>query len=171
MNMKKIRIFLTLSILLLTSCVSKDQKAGVISTSQNGSWTQIEGKSINPLPPVQVSRLTLKGKEIVINAFTDNQVITSPISLTGKVPINWVFEGSFPVEIYTSANVLIKQTTGKASVFDQNGNPKNTLLVDFTLSETFQVPNWVTTGYILLKSDNPSGEAQNDDSYKLMVSF
>jgi len=87
----------------------------------------------------------------------DGQTVTSPIQISGKVPGNWFFEGSFPIQLLDSNGDVIATTIAKTS-----SDWATTSIIDF--SATLEYPKATTTdrGIIVLKNDNPSGDPKLD---------
>lgn len=108
---------------------------------------------------------SLKGIKIFVNHPVQNTVVTSPLKITGKAPGNWFFEASAPVMI-TDANGLI---VGQSYIMAQ-GEWMTTEYVPFEGIVTFTKPQG-DHGFLILKKDNPSGEAQFDDSTEIKISF
>lgn len=91
--------------------------------------------------------------------------LTNPTIVIGKVDRNWVFEGSFPVDLFDDQNQILFQ--GTASV--PNWTEGTGELVDFTLNLNFTTS--ASSGYLIFRKDNPSGLPENDQSLTLPVSF
>lgn len=108
--------------------------------------------------------------KLVIELPVLDEAISSPVLVTGRARGTWFFEGSFPVEVYDSANKLI----GSASVSFSPKSEQDTWMteefVDFSGEVKFTQPK-VSEGYILFKKDNPSGNPALDESFKLPVKF
>lgn len=107
------------------------------------------------------------GVTIELNDWTENMKVTSPLTINGKVPGNWSFEGSFPVELRSSDNSVIAR--GVAELQDDWMTEE---MVPFTARITFDDSDY-TAGdakLVLLKS-NPSNLPENDDSLTLDVTL
>lgn len=111
----------------------------------------------------------ISDKLIILTPAKDT-VITSPVSISGRARGTWFFEGSFPVEVYDSNNKLLGTSTAKFVPKSENETWMTENFVDFSGEIKFS-QSAIDTGYILFKKDNPSGLAQNDESYKLPVKF
>jgi hypothetical protein len=105
-----------------------------------------------------------KGK--IIHAYVaPNQKITSPFRVEGNVPAGWSFEASFPVQIVESnGNIVLGQAAAAVP------NWMSTSTAWFAATVNFNQPA-TATGYIVLKKDNPSDLAANDDSVRIPVKF
>ena len=87
----------------------------------------------------------------------DNQTVTSPIHISGKVIGTWFFEGSFPIQLIDSNGNVIAVAIAQTS-----GDWATTSVIDF--SATLIYPKATTTerALIMLKNDNPSGNPELD---------
>jgi hypothetical protein len=108
-------------------------------------------------------------KLVVISPAPD-ETISSPVTLTGRAVGGWFFEASFPAEVYDGNDKLL----GSAPVQFVPQNEQDTWMtenfVDFKGELKFTQPK-TETGYILFKKDNPSGNPELDESFKLPVKF
>ncbi len=91
--------------------------------------------------------------------------LTSPVTITGTALGTWYFEASFPVELYDSNNLLLASGVAQAQSDWMTVAP-----VAFSVTLNFPTPA-TTTGTLVLKKDNPSGEPANDASLILPVIF
>lgn len=92
-------------------------------------------------------------------------LVKSPLTINGQAPGSWFFEATFPVRIFDSNNRELGATTAKAQADWMTDKP-----VAFTASLSFKRPA-TKTGYIVFANDNPSGLAENEKKFTLMVSF
>lgn len=92
-------------------------------------------------------------------------VVASPILVKGKARGNWYFEGSFPVTLTDAQGNVLAQTYAKAQ-----GEWMTTDYVPFTSSVSYTAPLG-TKGFLILKKDNPSGEAKFDNALTLPVTL
>lgn len=95
-----------------------------------------------------------------------NAQITSPITLTGRARGPWYFEASFPIELRDSNNTLLATAIAQAQ-----GDWMTENWVPFTAPLSFPAQPAGSTGTLVLKKDNPSGEPQNDASLVVPVQF
>lgn len=94
-----------------------------------------------------------------------NQVITSPLKISGQAVGFWYFEGDFPVRLLDDNGNILVETF--ASALDE------WMTEDFVGFETeliFDSPN-TKTGTLILEKDNPSGLIENDDQLEIPVKF
>jgi hypothetical protein len=94
-----------------------------------------------------------------------SQFVT-PITLTGRARGPWYFEASFPVELRDSSNALIVTAIAQAQSDWMTEN-----WVPFTVTLSFPAQPIGSTGTLVLKKDNPSGEPMNDASLVIPVQF
>lgn len=91
--------------------------------------------------------------------------VSSPLTITGAVRGNWSFEGSFPISLINSAGTVV--ASGIATL---QGDWMTTNFVTFTATLTYSTtPTGI--GSLHLQKDNPSGEADKDDSVDVPITF
>ena len=119
-----------------------------------------------PLTVVKdIGNAVQKADLIVLDNPRPNDSISKSIMLTGKARGYWYFEASFPIEIQDQNGNLLGGGVAQAQ-----GEWMTSDFVPFKASISFsQSPT--ATGFIVLKKDNPSGEALRDDSLRVPVSF
>jgi hypothetical protein len=112
---------------------------------------------------------TMKDK-IIVSSPKFNQEIASPVSVSGQARGDWFFEGTFPVEVYDSNGKLLG--LGPATFMPKNASDTwmTDNFVDFKGKIKFSEPA-TTSGYVLFKKDNPSGNPAMDESLRLDVKF
>ena len=122
--------------------------------------------SDTPGPAMEkLSTPSINASQIELN-LPPNSPITSPITLTGRARGPWYFEASFPIELRDTNNTLLATTIAQAQA-----DWMTTDWVPFTASLTFPAQPAGSTGTLVLKKDNPSGEPQNDASFVVPVQF
>jgi hypothetical protein len=92
--------------------------------------------------------------------------IASPVTITGTARGTWYFEASFPIEIHDAQDKVIGQGHGEAQ-----GDWMTEDFVPFTASVSFSAQPSGTTGMIVLKNDNPSGDPSRDKKIEIPVTF
>jgi hypothetical protein len=123
----------------------------------------------NPVPtPTPVT--TTQGQpvatdQIKLDAPGSDQIVQSPLTVTGSARGNWYFEASFPVQLQDADGNVIASTPAKAQ-----GDWMTTDFVPFTATLEFTAPA-TDTGFLVLKKDNPSGLPANDQELKVPVKF
>ena len=102
---------------------------------------------------------------IMVDNITPNQIVTSPLKISGEARGYWFFEASFPIKIEDSnGNVLgiaIAQAQGDWMTED---------FVPFKADLTFENSETQKGNLILIK-DNPTGLSENDDELRMPVVF
>lgn len=102
---------------------------------------------------------------ITIDAPRPQTTVTSPLTVTGRARGGWYFEGVFPVELIdTHGNLL---GSGQAHAQSEWTTDE---FVPFTATIDFYQPS-DTAGELILRKDNPSGLAENDDLLNVPVHF
>ena len=107
----------------------------------------------------QVSRQDISTGNLVAG-----QSVTLPYTVNGMVKGNWFFEGSFPV--------YMEDNAGNRLGFGLAGSTQDWMTVNsIPFSVTLPAITYQGPGFIVFTKDNPSGEAQFDDSYTVPVVF
>lgn len=104
----------------------------------------------------------------LIRVFTPaaNDIVDSPLEITGEARGTWYFEALFPVQLLDARGNVLAQ--GKAQA---QGNWMTENFVPFRALLTFTSPGDGATGVLALKKDNPSGLPQNDNERRVPVRF
>jgi len=102
---------------------------------------------------------------IVLTSPKPNDVVSSPLELTGEARGNWFFEASFPVIIKDANGKELGRIPAQAL-----GEWMTTNFVPFKAILEFEKPA-TKTGTLTLKKDNPSGLPQFDDELHIPVKF
>ena len=95
----------------------------------------------------------------------ENQVVTSPLTVTGQVRGNWYFEASFPVKLLDANGNILAEKPAQAQ-----GEWMTTEYVPFSATLDFANPT-TDTGTLVLHNDNPSGLLQNDKELRIPIRF
>lgn len=154
MNKKTLNILLVLFLIIIISIFafvvfSRKIEAPVDTTNNNDSM------------------IAMMSDTIVVSNPTNGQVLdTKSIKLTGKARGSWYFEGSAPVEIRDINNNLLKETYITAQ-----GEWMTTEFVSFEGETNFTLPSGITSGFIIFKNSNASGEPQYDKKLVIPVKF
>ena len=169
MNGKKVFILVLVvglgGLIIWKFWMSKDS-AQISSTQNTSAQEYVNPNSANTTVQVLPAPAFPTHPLISVNQSDVDQLLSSPLTITGKAKGNWYFEASFPVELKNNANVVI--ATGVATA---QGDWMTTNFVPFTVTLTFPPQPNGSTGTLVLKKDNPSGEPANDDQLVLPVSF
>ena len=102
---------------------------------------------------------------IHITSPVSNQIVTSPLTVTGEARGNWYFEASFPVKILDANGALIVQSHAEAQ-----GDWMTTDFVPFIALLEFSKPG-TQTGTLVLEKDNPSGLPENAAEVRIPIRF
>jgi hypothetical protein len=94
-----------------------------------------------------------------------NQIITSPLDVSGNAPGTWFFEAVFPLYIVDSEGNQISQGIAQAQ-----GDWMTEALVPFSASLTFDEPA-SGSGELVLQRDNPSDLPQNTEEIRIPIRF
>lgn len=92
--------------------------------------------------------------------------VSSPLTVTGTVPANWMFEGVFPIKLVDSSKKLIVQGQAKEKI---PGSWQTGKTVEFTATLTFTTT--ANSGFIILMNDNPSGDPAKSETFEVPVTF
>jgi hypothetical protein len=115
--------------------------------------------------PQTISQEPIGNDKIKIYDLTANQLIGSPLEITGWARGGWFFEGSFPVKLITDAGHLIVASPAMAESDWMTPEP-----VPFSVTLNFSAPT-ATKGFIIFKNDNPSGLPELDEEIKVPIRF
>lgn len=124
-----------------------------------------------PAPMVSddiAAAIAAKADMIVVETPEPNEVIMSPLIITGKARGYWFFEASFPIVVTDWDGQIIGEGYATAE-----GNWMTEDFVPFMATISFTVPTDTPyhRGVLLLKKDNPSGLPEHDDTLELPILF
>ncbi len=96
-----------------------------------------------------------------------NEVVTSPLTLTGQARGYWFFEATFPVSLVNWDGLIIAEGYATA-----DGEWMTEDFVPFTAELTFTKPElYPERGAVILQKANPSGLPENDAALEIPVRF
>lgn len=95
-------------------------------------------------------------------------IITSPLTVSGRARGTWYFEASFPVRLVDENGTNIPLTPPYITA---DAEWMTTEFVPFADTLTFTAPSSGTRGTLILQKDNPSGLPEHDDSLEIPVVF
>lgn len=136
----------------LAACSAAPAEAPVDSAGSSSSEAQVS------------SSQEAQGKDVVIDSPAMNALVKSPLHVSGKAKGTWFSEGQLPILLTDSNNNVIVASSGVA-----DGEWMTTDYVDFTADVTFSTT--ATSGFLVIKKDNPSGLPENDAEIKVPVTF
>ena len=95
-----------------------------------------------------------------------NQLITSPLQITGKARGSWFFEGSAPVKLMNQNNDVMAE-----GIITAQSDWMTKDFVDFKGELSFTPSENSKTGILVFSKSNPSGLPANDKFYKIPLKF
>lgn len=107
-----------------------------------------------------------KGEIVKVKTPRANETIESPLEISGEVRGSWSFEANLPATLTDSDGKVIVE--GFATL---QGDWMTTDYVPFKGVLNFARSESLKQGYLILKADNPSGLAAQDDAVKIPVRF
>lgn len=117
------------------------------------------GQNEPPPPPAEKPGL------IRVTQPQPNDLIASPLTVTGEARGNWFFEASFPMRLYDGNGREIGLAIAQAQ-----GEWMTTQFVPFRAELTFEAPA-TERGTLVLEKDNPSGLPEHADELRISVRF
>jgi len=105
-------------------------------------------------------------ENIVIYSPLEGSIISSPLHVSGQARGSWFFEASAPLEVLDENGVIIGQ-----KYITAEGDWMTTDFVPFVGEVSFIVPDGVSSGFVVFRKDNPSGESKFDESVSIPVHF
>jgi len=116
-------------------------------------------EAVAPGGNVTVTGTTTEEFPITVDFPKTNQIVKSPIKISGKVRGNWFFEGSFPIKLEDAdGNVL------GTSIATSTESWMTTDFIPFTSVLSFEKATSTTRAVLILKNDNPSGDPTKDQN-------
>ncbi len=102
--------------------------------------------------------------EVSISNPQPNEIINSPLTVTGQAKGTWFFEAIIPLKLVDAKDNLILAHYGQAESdwMTEEMVPFKAILDFATLADS---------GYLIISKDNPSGLPENDASIKIPVKF
>jgi hypothetical protein len=92
--------------------------------------------------------------------------IVSPVTIKGKVPAGWMFEGQFPIKLTDANKKIIVTGTAKEVTL---GSWQSGSTVDFQVTMTFTTSS--ASGFLILENDNPSGDPNKAKTFEIPIIF
>lgn len=142
----------------------RDEHGCILSAGY--SWCESKDKCFRPFEedcPQLGEALTLEDRPRLVKP-QPNEIISSPYEVSGLAPGSWFFEASFPLILLDSDyNEIVSLP---ATALSDWMSPD---LVPFSATLNFETT--ATSGYLLLKKDNPSGLPEHDGEYRQPLRF
>ena len=108
---------------------------------------------------------SIPAPDVAVSDPTVAQVVTSPMTIKGKVRGNWFFEANIPIILKDENGKVLAQ---KGYLTSENWQTADYVNVDTTLK--FPAPK-TDYGVLEIHNDNPSGMPENDKVFKVPVRF
>ncbi len=105
-------------------------------------------------------------EQIIVQNPQPDDVITSPLTISGEARGSWFFEGEFPVILTDWDGLIIAETQATA-----DGEWMTEDFVSFSATLEFAAPEYGDNGSLILQKANPSGLPENDDAKEFMIRF
>ncbi len=109
--------------------------------------------------------ITDKSGLIQVAAPTAGEVITSPVTISGRARGNWYFEASFPIKLLDANGKLLAIKPAQA-----DGEWMTENFVPFSVNLEFEEPA-TDTGTLILEKDNPSGLPEHSAEIRIPIRF
>jgi hypothetical protein len=106
------------------------------------------------------------GGTLLVSEPAPNTIAQSPLKVTGQAKGSWYFEGQFPVQLLDAQGGLVAESHATAT-----GDWMTESFVPFEATITFTTPTTTTTGLLILRNDNPSGDPERDIIFAIPVTF
>jgi hypothetical protein len=103
--------------------------------------------------------------DVVISTPQKNDLVTSPLTVSGKAKGNWFFEANLPVVLKDQNGNILAQKG-----FHSLGDWTAMDYVNFSDTLTFSTPQ-TEYGVLIIQNDNASGDPTYDKSYAVVVRF
>ncbi len=111
-------------------------------------------------------KIDAKKDLIKVNNIKAGDIITNPFVIEGEARGNWYFEASFPIELKDAdENVLLLEPIQAKAEW------MTTDFVPFSQEFYFEKEPTTSTGFLILKKDNPSGLPEHDDKIEIPIKF
>ena len=150
-------IAILLVILLPLVYIFRDQILAYIPIFNKEENTQEEEKKV-------VTR-SAKGVEYKMVTPLPNDEVDCTFDIEGEISGSWFFEGVFPIKLVSGAGTEILTVQAKAV-----GDASTDELVKFT-AKVICTDICNGNAKLVFLKDNPSGEAANDDSFEIPITF
>lgn len=123
------------------------------------------GLATTTAPVESIPQAPAKQDPVRIVYPTAGLAVRSPLSIRGEAKGNWFFEGSFPIRLLDASGKQLAATAAKAKAEAMTEG-----FVPFEAVLEFKAPT-ATSGFVVLKNDNPSGLPEKDEEFRLPISF
>ena len=119
---------------------------------------------LNTKPQITIQEPT--NRNIKIDLIKSNQIIESPLTITGQARGGWFFEASFPIKLVDSQGELVAQT-----IASTKGEWMTDDFVPFSATLEFASLEKTNQGTLIFIKDNPSDMRELDDQLSISVLY
>ena len=109
---------------------------------------------------------TCQSDEIVLMSPLAGTTISSPLEISGSVSGTWLFEAEMLAMLTNWNGEIIAEVPLVA-----DGDWMTEDLVPFSGTLEFETPNYGERGHLIIQAANPSGLAQHDKAYEIVLQF
>ncbi|MFH1759294.1 MAG: Gmad2 immunoglobulin-like domain-containing protein [Patescibacteria group bacterium] len=135
----------------------------------DGEWVK-HGAPATPMPTEGCKDEVTGGVLIYLDSPHPNELVQSPLKVSGRARGNWFFEGDFPIIITNWDGLIIGEGFATAG-----GEWMTEEFVEFEGEVEFEIPedigDFSDRGALILKKDNPSGLPKYDDALEISIKF
>jgi len=124
-----------------------------------------DGAYVSRLAPNCDFAVCPKEDLIQVDSPKANEIISSPLTISGQARGYWFFEASFPIKIFDANGNLLATAIAQAQSDWMTED-----FVPFSAELEFVSPS-TEEGVLVLEKDNPSGLSENDNEIKIPVLF
>ena len=158
-------IIILAAIILRIASLFNDRPVENLETVEQAESFILEGQPLKELVTTTTPATKIESSPDVIIDFPQaNDIISSPLIVSGKARGSWFFEASLPVKLTDEAGNTLAIVTATAQADWMTSD-----LVPFRALVEFKSTS--TSGYLIIAKDNPSGLVENDDSIRQAVRF
>lgn len=144
------------------------------SNNQNQEDDTTSDNYLEPQEELKVDENDFKSEKVIVESLKANDVISKETEIKGQALKTWFFEGDFPVFLKNQTNETLASGYAKIDTSKFNVSEFYEYEGDYVPFEVewqeFDIKN-NEVGMILFEKDNPSGKAENYDSYEFPVRF
>lgn len=149
--------------LLLISYVNMDEQDDSVVDDE----VQDVDDAVSDMPSIPRQVISSnKGLEIIVDSPQAEEVVTSPLKISGEAPGYWFFEATAPVLITNWDGLIIGE-----SYITAQGDWMTESMVPFEGSLEFENTEYGDYGFLILQRHNASGLPENDDAVEFKVLF
>lgn len=138
----------------------------VLFAVPNSAGTSQPGSALSTTTPQTTTSIAVIDNLIEVTAPVIDATISSPLTVTGQARGTWYFEASAPYELRNSVGTVISQ-----GHIDAQGDWMTEEFVPFKATIQFTKQKAGTTGTLVLRNDNPSGDPARDRVLEIPVKF